>query len=546
MTFDLEASGRRLQCPQWWMLAATLAALVLGGSTLALSEAQLLSRWLHDDSFYYLEIARNLALGNGPTFDGLHPTNGFQPLYQIAIAPAFWIDSRPEAGLQMVRVLEILFFAGAAALLFRLVWELTGGRAPAALLSVAVLFIPAPDKGLPICRSFLNGMESSLNALMILALLNLFVVAWKRGADAGKWFFAAYGTVAGLTFLARLDNVFLLAAIGVAHLFQLRAVREFRRSLPKRLGGAGLICAGIAGVYLAWNLIEFGHLVPVSGRVKAWLSELTTERLLSQGFGAWVDNTLWFEQRWPTGAVALGGLLAVPVLVLARLARLAPKLAGAAGRGLESLSAVQKSVLSVVFVSSLARVSYYAIFQQYPESSRIWYYTQELLVLAAVFGLSSGWTLRRLTGQRAPRWSALALGTCCMLGVISSLSAPASDDWETGSVVAVAEVRKLLGPEAVLAAESAGVLGFFLPNPVVNIDGLVNDEHFFDYLRRDAVREYIQTERIGYLLDLVKPGVVARVWDKMGAESVRLVWRSERPTRRGHYHELYEVLGVSP
>ena len=36
---------------------------------------------LVDDSFYYSQIARQVAMGHGFTFDGLHRTNGFQPLW---------------------------------------------------------------------------------------------------------------------------------------------------------------------------------------------------------------------------------------------------------------------------------------------------------------------------------------------------------------------------------------------------------------------------------------------------------------------------------
>ena len=42
-----------------------------------------------DDGYYYLEIARNFAIGNGPSFDSINFTNGFHPLWQIIIVPVF-------------------------------------------------------------------------------------------------------------------------------------------------------------------------------------------------------------------------------------------------------------------------------------------------------------------------------------------------------------------------------------------------------------------------------------------------------------------------
>ena len=41
----------------------------------------MLGGYVADDAFYYLNIARNLAAGHGPTFDGSTATNGFHPLY---------------------------------------------------------------------------------------------------------------------------------------------------------------------------------------------------------------------------------------------------------------------------------------------------------------------------------------------------------------------------------------------------------------------------------------------------------------------------------
>src|SRR5262245_17645869 len=46
---------------------------------------QLSSLTFVDDGFYYLGYARNIALGNGPTFDGLVETNGVQPLWTLIL-----------------------------------------------------------------------------------------------------------------------------------------------------------------------------------------------------------------------------------------------------------------------------------------------------------------------------------------------------------------------------------------------------------------------------------------------------------------------------
>jgi len=67
-----------------------------------------------DDSFYYLQVARNLAAGHGPTFDQVSLTNGFHPLWMALLVPIVRLGG-PSTGTVMRLVLTIqvgLVFAG--------------------------------------------------------------------------------------------------------------------------------------------------------------------------------------------------------------------------------------------------------------------------------------------------------------------------------------------------------------------------------------------------------------------------------------------------
>ena len=44
-----------------------------------------------DDAYYYFEIARNIARGNGSTWDGLHTTNGYHPLWMVMLLPVVFV-----------------------------------------------------------------------------------------------------------------------------------------------------------------------------------------------------------------------------------------------------------------------------------------------------------------------------------------------------------------------------------------------------------------------------------------------------------------------
>src|SRR5262245_20215782 len=62
---------------------ATLAALLLGDIHLSLIVG------VNDDAGYYFRMARNECLGHGGTFDWIHPTNGFNPLFKWMCTAAY-------------------------------------------------------------------------------------------------------------------------------------------------------------------------------------------------------------------------------------------------------------------------------------------------------------------------------------------------------------------------------------------------------------------------------------------------------------------------
>ena len=81
-----------------------------------------LIRRLPDDAFYYLEIAARLGRGEGFTFDGIHTTNGFHPLWQLLLVPVSWmLGSGNDASIRGVFVIGLLCSLAAVLLFVRLV-----------------------------------------------------------------------------------------------------------------------------------------------------------------------------------------------------------------------------------------------------------------------------------------------------------------------------------------------------------------------------------------------------------------------------------------
>src|SRR5258706_16275672 len=77
---------------------AILVALVLSVPLLLGGEPAVRAAF-QDDAFFYARIAKNIARGDGVTFDGVHATSGFHPLWLATLVPIFVLFSGPVAPL---------------------------------------------------------------------------------------------------------------------------------------------------------------------------------------------------------------------------------------------------------------------------------------------------------------------------------------------------------------------------------------------------------------------------------------------------------------
>src|SRR5678810_1329994 len=78
------------------LLVVLAAAAAVHFAVAALDFPTLARSFLYDDSFYDFQIARHIAHGEGPTFDGANLTNGFQPLYVAFLVPIYWVAGSSE------------------------------------------------------------------------------------------------------------------------------------------------------------------------------------------------------------------------------------------------------------------------------------------------------------------------------------------------------------------------------------------------------------------------------------------------------------------
>jgi hypothetical protein len=449
----------------------------------------------YDDGFYYFKVAQQLASGAGSTFDGVHPTNGYQPLWLLCLAPLFWIAPAPEAALLLGLALQSILMALGAGLLYLLA-RLSMGRAAAAL--AGLLWVALTNK------VALYGLEWSLHALAVLAVAYM-SVRWFTGQRPAPRRYALLGLLASVAFLARLDALLLAGALGLA-----LAWRELRDGWPagaaRRLLAFGVPVAVVALGYVGANVWWFGAPLPVSGAVKyGWSLELLRRdpRYLEYGWPA-----AWMEQlAWPLGQ--LGNPLPL-ALVVGTYGAAALWLACTALRAAEPAALVRSLKLWSPFIACglLQFLCYTAVYFG-SLSFAPWYYVIPTLLAALLTGaiFDAGVGMARRSG-RVPAsilTPLLVLGWC---------SAPAYTLWsirQWQSAVrsprrhdpffdAARWARAGLPADAVVGSWNAGQLGYLSGHRVVDLDGLVNSWDFYRSGRADLCR-YWDSSGITYLLD---------------------------------------------
>jgi hypothetical protein len=477
------------------LLIVCLVAGVIGLRDATLPIPLLLDGHVVDDFFYYLQVAWNARELGVPSLDGVQPTNGFHPLFMAIL----WV-LQPMAGgdkalfVQQALCVLLLAHVSAAFGLGLVGRRLVGG--PAATLAPAVLWLAWPwTRGL-----HLTGMEAPLLAAGMATSL----VCWLR-LDGRPSRDLALGASLAFTALARTDAIFLWGIVNVALVVQLhrRGGSSLREGM-RRLLWLNAVPVVLVGVYLAANLQAFGHLMPISGRVKVartlgqhWDPEMSPFMRIALSSRA---NLLLKKsvaaRRFHLATVGLLGLLLIEFAAWRSTRRNEQRgKASAVGRSLSLLSIPEMRpwLLYAVVVHV-----YYLTVQGYFDS--VWY----LVHSAVIFALAGGcWVARATFGHRRAVAIGIALACCAWLTVDAIVHPPAPREVPRPARFLYDVARWMndhLPDDARVGSYNAGTLAYFSHRPVTNLDGVINNASGEAILRRE-LGAYVAAEGLDYLAD---------------------------------------------
>ena len=447
----------------------------------------------NDDSFYYFQIARNLAAGEFSTFDGgITRTNGYHPLWMLLITPFYWAMDA-ETALFGIKGFEIILIAGAVLLI------VVAARLTGQLWLLLFALLPLLYEN----RVLFSGLEAAA-ALFMLGLLFAVLALYARDPARWQWPLAA---VAFLLPWARLEYIAIsltaTAAMGLLAVW---------RSEPAADAGGGLAAwrsriapavvtpflGAIAGilVYFAYNWLVFDLPAPVSGVVRRDFSLYE--------WAVWGGDYNLLGKFRETLRIPVFGyelLLALEVCVygplvwwLARRAEsrrdwlLLAFLAGVFSLGVGHIAKFIQTGLTA-----------HPLYGSYP-----WYFVPAYLLAALIIPARCFVALYLIRRFIAPRWrrtAQLLRGGVVVIGAAGLLAttefaAPfeyvdlraaetATAEYETSSYTGVWALNRALPPGSVIGSWDAGVIGYFSRFPVVNLDGVVNS---WDYWRTTGRR----------------------------------------------------------
>ena len=467
-----------------------------------------------DDSFYYFQIAFNLAEGKFSTFDGgITQTNGYHPLWLFLITPFYWVFDK-EAALFAIKAFEIMLVAGgvalvtAAARLARLPWYLMFAALP-------MLYHH---------RDLIVGMEAAA-ALFMLGLFMLTVCLFARSPARWQWPLAA---VAFALPWVRLEYIAISLAATAALCLVEWSWRESPSPQPSPVEGEGegvgtpaarggrfllslwekarmrgaacplsalnavvpLLCA-IAGilVYFAYNGIVFGGVIPVSGATKLMLSQRLWEQEGGYGFVQNFRDVLQLPAFDYELVVALE--VCAYVLLIWWFARRSK------GRTDWLLLAFLVGVFGLA-AGHLAKFAQTVLTVDPYWGSDAWYFVPAYLLKTLVIPVRCHVAIhfiRRFLDPKSPQAANLLRMGIVFVGAaflftkadftgpfqfVDRLGESTGRGMKDTSHMGMQVMDRVLPEDSVVGSWDAGVIGYFSRYPVVNLDGVVNS---YDYLR---------------------------------------------------------------
>ncbi len=519
----------------------------------------LMQIFLPDDAYYYFDIAQNIAAGNGITYDGLGPTNGFHPLWLAILVPVFGILPK-LAAVRVAVGLSALIDVFNIALVGRAARQITGKPAAANIAA----FIYAIN--VPVILIVINAMESALLVAFMLGLLIAYL-AWR-----GNWTLkraVIFGLIGGGLILSRTDGAIFFAIVLLAIL--IRESGKNRIMIPVI---SGVLATAIVAPFLIWNTVKFGSPMQVSGKAiplavhrehKVRSAELAVHREfgvhptepgvkvrspISEGIKK--ARNAFFSKMFSLTGLRRGGIWLSGVLLIFFLIIYIVQKRGGNPEPTPYFRHIAALGLPMLFMLLLA-----VIHGGLRWFIMTWYFAGAAAIWAMFLGISA-YNLLYIKGE-PPRWAGIIASVIiALLPVVGLAANPPKLIDENPSYVFHKFVRihvddvlrsRDIPPDTLIGAFNSGIFRFYSDYSCVNLDGVVS-YNAFRAIENRTLDKYIRDNEIKYIVDRSIDFDRYRDAAGLNMKRLRMVREIEVAEKRDHWTReiikvklvLYEVL----
>ena len=434
--------------PSYFFWTALIVGCVIRFWVIFQSQETLLTRWGSDDLFYYSQIAGHVAEGHGFTFDGIHPTNGFQPLFLFILVP-FGSLLLNDWYLSWVLVsLLVTFFSVLTCFQLRsFIKELGGSKDFSSWLPVVFILHPV------IITVTFNGTEAALSFFMVVLSLRAFL--WLQKGE--KIISAA--VIFSLLVLTRMEYSIFLFLLFLFAMLQNHSLKKWM------IVAVGPILT--FGAWLVMNYVYFGAIIPSSGQAKSIHGGYYMFSFFD-GFVA-AHGTVLHAEAEVSYVIVL--LLLVGFYFLLR-----------------NRSLVRW--LGFLLVSSVVLLSL-SLWQM--KGFRDWYLIPQFLIILICVSYAIVWLMKGFK-----KFAPILL----LVPVILWYEAQNAQRHFTGHQVLLATKGIDLPPGVSIGSFNAGLPSAILGEryTIVNLDGVVNNS-VLEFQQSQELECYLQQENISYVFD---------------------------------------------
>ena len=511
-------SASRIWALWVWILLGLGCAIAM-----SLAPVSALLNLFHDDSFFYMVIARNHAQGLGYSFDGLNQTNGFHLLWLwLLSAVGSVITLTGEQGIRIVVMLQNLLSIGAALIYVRLLASAQVKMLFLILFYFAYLFL---------CTFADIGQESALFGFLFAVLMNTVIPILSpvsvTSLSANPSFAVSLpstmrlilvGVVSALIVLSRLDAFFILGGIA----FSLWVLGQKKMAYILVVG----IALGIL-VTMSFNYTHFGHIYSVSSWLKSGFDVEKLRQISIPGLCLRVFMVM--------------GLLLAALLNYRSITQLKGENSLSPSRFAWAKFEAMPWPFILTLSALLAYSAYFLVLFLEVSALGSWYFNQALGFALFLYALS---TVRlsppyldssaSSNTQNASQSALSSVWMCtplCGALILGALLWIVKFGWGHSSDPTKEMGQWLAANTAVDAVifqrDGAGAVSYFASRHIINGDGLVNNMPYQVMLRSGKLCQYLQEQKVQYLVTNVfinKAGLIEDfiyLWTK-GVDAIPL------------------------